>query len=76
MSNYKMDIKGNIELQDYSNIHDYIGIVDEDDNFTITIDKCDENNVDIICSMLKDNNFNIIEQGYDNRGVYYINAHK
>lgn len=76
MSNYKMDIKGSIDLQDYSNIHDYIGVVDIDDNFTITIDASDENNVSIICSMLKDSNFNIIEQGYDNKGIYYINAHR
>lgn len=76
MSNYKMDIKGSIDLQDYSNIHDYIGVVDIDDNFTITIDASDENNVSIICSMLKDNNFNIVEQGYDVNKVYYIKANK
>ena len=35
MCNYRMDIKGKISLSDYSNIFDYINIVDVCDRFMI-----------------------------------------
>ena len=35
MSDYRMEIKGQIGLSDYSNIYDYLGIVEDDDVFTI-----------------------------------------
>lgn len=76
MSDYRMDIKGNIGLSDYSNIHDYLGVVDTDDNFTITLNNNGSNEISIINSMLKDNYFCIWKEGYDNQGVYYIYAHK
>lgn len=76
MSDYKMDIKGTIGLSDYSNIYDYIGVVDQKDNFTITINDTQRENINIICSMLSDNRFIIYEQGYDEYGRYFINAHK
>ncbi|SHK23543.1 hypothetical protein SAMN02745163_03449 [Clostridium cavendishii DSM 21758] len=76
MSDYRMDIKGNIGLSDYSNIYDYIGVVDKQDNFTITIDDTKQGNINIISSMLSDNKFVICKQGYDENGRYFINAHK
>ena len=76
MSDYKMDIKGDIGLSEYSNIHDYLGIVDKNDRFIITLDTKHEHEIDIIDSMLKDNNFLISEEGYDSSGNYYIDAHK
>ena len=76
MCNYRMDIKGKISLSDYSNIFDYINIVDVCDRFMIYMESLDDDNIGIICSMLKDNNFNIKNQGYDNQGIYYINAKK
>ncbi|GIM30588.1 hypothetical protein CPJCM30710_32540 [Clostridium polyendosporum] len=76
MSDYKMDIKGTISLSDYSNIYDYIGVVDNDDNFTITIDNTAEDSISIISSMLLDNSFIIRDKGYDDKGRYFINAHK
>lgn len=76
MSEYKMEIKGEIGLSDYSNIYDYIGVVDTADNFTITLDSSQAENLDIICSMLKDNKFNILYQGEDSQGNYFINAIK
>ena len=33
MSDYSMDISGNMGLSDYSNIFDYLNIIDKDDNF-------------------------------------------
>lgn len=76
MSDYRMDIKGNIGLSDYSNIHDYLGVVDSDDNFTITLNNNGSNEISIINSMLKDNYFCIWKEGYDSQGVYHIYAYK
>ena len=39
MSDYTMDIGGKIELSDYSDIFDYLNIIDKDDNFMIRIAK-------------------------------------
>lgn len=76
MSQYKMDINGMIGLSDYSNIHDYISIIDKNDNFTITLDDSARNSLDIIQSMLKDSKFYIADQGVDGEGKYYMNAQK
>ena len=76
MSDYRMDIKGTIGLSDYSNIYDYIGVVDQQDNFIVTLDNIEQDNINIICSMLSDNKFIIYDQGYDVNGRYFINAHK
>lgn len=76
MSDYSMDIKGNLELSDYSNIFDYLNIVDSGDNFIIRINKENKNNINVINSMLKDNKFEIINEGYDSLGDYSINAYK
>ena len=32
MPDYKMDIRGNLGLSEYSDIYDYMGIVDKNDN--------------------------------------------
>lgn len=76
MSDYRMDIKGNIGLSEYSNIHDYLGVVDTDDNFTITLNNNGSNEINIINSMLKNNSFCIWKEGYDSHGTYHIYAYK
>ncbi|WP_160680745.1 hypothetical protein [Clostridium sp. C8-1-8] len=76
MSDYRMDIRGSIGLSDYSNIYDYIGVVDNKDNFTITVDNEGNDSIRVICKMLSDNDFYIKDQGYDDQGRYYINAYK
>ncbi|WP_297417807.1 hypothetical protein [Clostridium sp.] len=76
MSDYSMDISGNIELSDYSNIFDYLNIIDKDDNFVIRIDKNNKNDINIINTMLKDNQFAISYAEYDDFGNYYICANK
>ena len=35
MSEYRLDIVGNINLSDYSSIHDYMGVIQRNDKFTI-----------------------------------------
>ena len=76
MPDYKMDIRGKLGLSEYSDIYDYMGIVDRNDNFTITLDNSNRQHVNIITSMLKESNLYILEQGINNSGDYYISANK
>ena len=76
MPDYKMDIRGKLGLSEYSDIYDYMGIVDRNDNFTITLDNSNRQHVNIITSMLKESNFYRLEQGINNSGDYYISANK
>lgn len=76
MSDYKMDINGILGLSEYSNIFDYMGVVDRNDNFTITLNRANENDISMITSMLADKNFYIIESGTRVDGNYYISANK
>ncbi len=74
MSEYHLDIMGDIDLSDYSKIHDYMAIVGEEDRFTITL--CDESlkNSDIVYNMLKDNRFIINSKGGTKNGKLHITA--
>ena len=76
MSDYRMDICGEIGLSEYSNIYDYLCVVDKEDKFTISINKENENNIDTISSILKDNKFTIDNEGINSEGIYFIMAHK
>ena len=76
MSDYSMDISGNISLSDYSNIFDYLNIIEKDDNFVIRIDKDNRGDVEMITSVLKDNKFILNYTQYDDLGNYYISANK
>lgn len=76
MPDYKMDIRGKLGLGEYSDIYDYMGIVDKNDNFTITLDNSNRQHINIITSMLKESNFSILDEGINNLGDYYINANK
>ena len=76
MPDYKMDIRGQIGLGEYSDIYDYMGVVDKNDNFTIVLDNSNKKYINIITSMLKESNFLICEQGVAENGDYYINANK
>lgn len=76
MPDYKMDISERLGLSEYSNIFDYMGVVDKNDNFTITLDSNSKEDINIITSMLRDSNFSILEEGVNQTGKYYINANK
>ena len=43
---------------------------------TITLDTKNKQHISIITSMLKENDFNILEQGISSGGDYYITANK
>ncbi|QGU96547.1 hypothetical protein GOM49_16825 [Clostridium bovifaecis] len=74
MSEYHLDIIGRINLGDYSKIHDYMGIVDIDDKFTITFNNNSIESSDIIYNMLENNNFNVYSKGGNKDGKLYITA--
>lgn len=76
MPNYRMDISGDLGLSEYSNIFDYMGVVDSKDNFKITLNNVQKENINIITSMLKDSKFSIVNEGIDTNGNYYIDANK
>ena len=76
MPDYRMDINGDLGLSEYSNIFDYMGVVDSKDNFKITLNNVQKDNINIITSMLKDSKFSILNEGVDTNGSYYINASK
>jgi len=76
MSEYRLDVTGNLQLSDYSNIHDYMGIISDDDKLTIAMEDNSSDNVGIICSMLQNNKFNISTQGGHGDGKYYIIAYR
>lgn len=76
MPDYKMDIRGNLGLGEYSDIYDYMSIVDKNDNFTITLDSSNRQHVNMITSMLRESDFVILEEGIDSTGDYYISANK
>ena len=76
MPDYKMDIRGKLGLSEYCDIYDQMGIVDKNDNFTITLDSSNRQNLNIITSMLRESNFFILEEGINQSGDYYISANK
>ena len=50
MPDYRMNINGQLGLSEYSNIFDYMRVVDENDNFTITLDNVEKENINITFS--------------------------
>ncbi|MBW9169975.1 hypothetical protein [Clostridium estertheticum] len=76
MSEYRLDIPGNINLSDYSSIHDYMGIISQNDRFTITSRMKNSEEMKILCEMLENNSFTIVTQGDTQNGEYYIISQK
>ncbi|MCT8976543.1 hypothetical protein N4T77_08035 [Clostridium sp. CX1] len=71
MSEYRMDIVGTIELADYSSIYDYIAIVNNTDNLTISIEDVENESINIICNMLEKSNFKIdLNKDYDTKKCF------
>lgn len=70
MSQYKLDIKGEINLSDYSNISDYMELIDQNDSFTVVFDSVNDEEVNIICSLLQEKKFSIYSKTKDNGKVY------
>lgn len=76
MSNYKMNIFGEIKLSDYSYIHDYMAIVEPEDNFQIELNNVNEEDEKVICSILYNDKFDILDKGNPTEGEYSIRVVK
>lgn len=76
MSEYKMNIYGQIRLSDYSSIHDYMEIVGPLDNFHIEMSEVKEEDAKVLCNILESDKFDIVERGGRKDGKYYIHATK
>ncbi len=76
MSQYRLDISGNIDLSDYSNINDYIELVGSNDSFVVTFDKVSNENIDIVYSMLQEKDFTINSKEEQKDGNIYLHAMK
>lgn len=75
MSSYRMDIRGSVNLSDYSSIYDYINIVKNEDSFIITIED-NNKNIELISSLLERNDFIIKSKGVFKDGRNYISAYR
>lgn len=76
MSEYRLDVIGDINLSDYSSIHDYMGIIEQNDKLTITSKVKTSEEVGILCEMIESSYFTIVAQGVKVNGDYYITAKK
>ncbi|MBB6632463.1 hypothetical protein [Clostridium algidicarnis] len=76
MSDYKLDISGYLGLNEYSNINDYMDIVEISDKFTISLEENNKSETGIICAMLKEKGFNINKSEIRDDNKVYIFANK
>lgn len=76
MSEYKLEVNGNIQLGDYCSIHDYMGLVGIEDKLIVKIDGADAENYKIICNILQSDNFMVCAEEVEKNGKYYITAYK
>lgn len=76
MSEYRLDIVGDINLSDYSSIHDYMGVIQRNDKFTIISQMKNTEEIEILCKILENNYFTIVDKGGKENGRYYITSQK
>jgi hypothetical protein len=76
MSEYRLDVQGELELSDYSSFHDYIEVIGGEDKLTIVVDKKGGSDMDILCSMLINQRFSVSSEKREQDGKYYISAYK
>jgi len=76
MSEYKMNIYGQIRLSDYSSIHDYMEIVGPLDNFHIEMSEAKEEDAKVLCNILESDKFTIVSRGGNLDGRYFIQAYR
>lgn len=76
MSQYCLNINGDIELGDYSSIDDYMSLVTSEDKLTIKLDKENNMDVELICSLLQKKNFQIGSCEMNKDGKYHIITYK
>jgi hypothetical protein len=76
MSEYRLDITGGVDLSDYTNINDYINLVDGDDILAISLDSVSPEHIGLITRMLESKDFDISSKGGHEGGKYVLFATK
>lgn len=76
MPKYELDINNTISLEDYSVIHDYVSILEYNDNLVINIENNPKQEVDMICNLLENDHFDILKREEKDKGSYAIKAIK
>lgn len=76
MSNYIMNVKKELSKDEYGNIHDYLGIIDIHDDFTMNIEDKSLINLDMINKIFEENNFIKIKEQINDNGRCVIKANK
>lgn len=65
MSDFRLDIRDRIILEDYSVLYDYMDIPSENDRLTINIKNNESEDIDLLCKILIDKGFDIISESKD-----------
>ncbi|KGK88976.1 MULTISPECIES: hypothetical protein [unclassified Clostridium] len=65
MSDFRLDIRDRIILEDYSVLYDYMDIPSENDRLTINIKNNESEDIDLLCKILLDKGFDIINENRD-----------
>lgn len=65
MSDFRLDIRDRIILEDYSVLYDYMDIPSENDRLTINIKNNESEDIDLLCKILMDKGFDIINENRD-----------
>lgn len=76
MSEYCLNISGNIELGDYSSINNYMSLISDNDSLIIDINSKNQKDIDLICSLLNKKKFKIDSYKPQNDGICRIVAYK
>jgi len=76
MSDYHMNINGKIKYCDCNNISEYLGIVNFEDKLLITMEDCEDENINIIHQLCKKNKIIIYKEDGTNHGICTIKAIK
>lgn len=62
MSDFRLDIRNKIILEDYSVLYDYMDIPSENDRLTINIKNNESEDIDLLCKILMDKGFDIVNE--------------
>ncbi|KGM95303.1 hypothetical protein Z968_09495 [Clostridium novyi A str. 4552] len=66
MPEYSLSIKNKMNLSDYSKVYDYINLANNNDSFVVTLNEDNINDMQIICYMMQNNNFDVsLEDRYE-----------
>lgn len=71
-----MDIERVIDLSCYEIISNYIDLINIGDSFYMYIYKPNEESLNLIYTILDNNDLKIHNEGYNGKGIYSINTYK